>query len=228
MKKIILFTILIFACMACRKNEEEAIKPYVPMIVAGNQWNEMFTNGSVAPEYQYQRTSVTIIGNDTLINGLHYYQLLTARDSLSEIWEDNGYVREDATQRKVYYKPVDKPEFVLYAFGLKTGDVVQSYDFKQETDNWVLNTVINVEPVIINAVEREKITISSTGESSSYGNHIWIEGIGGMDGWLNSYVSPKPGSGASPLLCFFQTGELVYKPAETGISDCFIWKYTNR
>ncbi|MDR0667362.1 MAG: hypothetical protein LBF90_01935 [Prevotellaceae bacterium] len=226
--KIPAIALLLAGAMACKKSDKEDMKPYVPMIVAGNQWNELCTNGSVAPEYQYQRTSVTVIGDDTLIDGRRYYKLLTAQDSLSEQWVDNGCIREDATQRKVYYKPAGKPELVLYAFGLKVGDVITTFNFRRAPDDMVSNTVVDVETVRMNAVEREKITICLTGEDDPFYRYTWIEGIGGVEGLLNSYIPIAPGGSTYMLLCFFQHGELVYKPADTGVSDCFVWRYINR
>jgi hypothetical protein len=34
------------------------------------------------------------------------------------------------------------------------------------------------------------------------------------------------GSDNLSLLCFSQNDELVYKPEETDIDDCFVWRYT--
>lgn len=202
---------------------------YIPMILFGNQWNELAENISLPPEYQYQKTYITKIGSDTLINGVSYYKLLTAKDELSSIWLNNGYVREDTETRKVYYKSQkDEQELLLYNFNIldmQVGNEIQSYDFQSETN--VLLSIGSVEYNHVGGKERMVVTLRSTSLDVNcicYEDHIWIEGIGNMDGFFRSTMAIyNPGSEKISLLCFFQNEELVYKPENTNVEDCFVY-----
>lgn len=203
---------------------------YIPMIVSGSQWNELVENNSLPPKYRFQKTYVTKIANDTLINGVSYYKLLTAKDEFSSTWLDNGYIREDLENRKVYYIPQGKEkEILLYNFNvleMKVGNKILSYDFHNKTN--VLVSVLNVEYDYIGGKNRMIANIRSTALDVNCiceEDHIWIEGIGNMDGFLRSTISLfYDGSDMISLLCFFQNEELIYKPENTNIEDCFIFQ----
>lgn len=207
---------------------------YIPMLVSGNQWNELAENVSLPPEYQYQRTYITKTGHDTLINGVNYSKLLTAKDESSGIWLNNGYIREDIETRKVYYKPQkDEQEVLLYNFNvldMRVGNEIQSYDLQSKTN--VLLSVGRVEYNFLGGKSRMVVTLRSTSLDVNcicYEDHVWIEGIGNTDGFLRSTMAiPLDGSDKMSLLCFSQNDELVYKPENTNVEDCFIYKYINK
>ncbi|MDR1739734.1 MAG: hypothetical protein LBR45_03145 [Bacteroidales bacterium] len=201
---------------------------YTPLLKPENQWNEVFKNISLSPEYQYQKTSITKIGDDTLIDGVSYYKLLTTKDSLASIRLNNGYIREEAESRKVYYRHANNPEVLLYDFSLKVGDTIQSYDFLNKRD--VIIEVKSISEVLVGSKLLKQINVSSrylNVENGNAGNqeHTWIEGIGNIDGFLRGTVANySPGGEQVFLLCFFQNEKLLYKPEDTGIVECFIWK----
>jgi hypothetical protein len=193
----------------------------------GNQWNELAENISLPPEYQYQKTCITRIGTDTVLNSGTYYKLLTARDEHSNIWQENGYIREsiDIKRHKVFYKPaVDEPEILLYDFKAQVGDKIQSYDFQSMTN--VEITVEAIDYISIKGKLRKRMYVRSTALDINCiceENHIWIESVGNMDGLLQSTVTVRPAGGEQiSLLCFLQNNELVYKPENTNGGDCFI------
>lgn len=204
-------------------------KEYTPLLLPENQWNELVENFSLSPEHQYQKTYITKIGSDTLINGVSYYKLLTARDELSSVWSNNGYIREDIETRKVYYKPQkDEQEILLYNFNvldMQVGNEIQSYDFQYKTN--VLLKIERVEYDYIGGESRMIVTLRSTSLDVNcvcYEDHIWIEGIGNMDGFLRSTMAMNPnGSDKMSLLCFFQNDELIYRPEDAKSEDCFVW-----
>jgi len=220
----------LFVCCSTMLFGQTPQPEYIPMILSENQWNELAENSSLPPEYQYQRTYITKIGSDTLINGVSYYKLLTAKDELSSIWLDNGYIREDIETRKVYYKPQkDEQEILLYNFNvldMQVGNEFQSYDIQSKTN--VLLNVGLVEYNYIGGKERMVVTLRSTSLDVNcicYEDHIWIEGIGNMDGFLRSTMAIQlNGSDKMSLLCFFQNEELVYKPENTNVEDCFVYR----
>ncbi len=233
MKAKSLFLIL-FVCYSTVLIGQTPPHEYIPMIVSGNQWNEFAENISVPPEYQYQRTYITKIGSDTLIDGTSYFKLLTAKDKSSSIWLNNGYIREDVESQKVYYKPQkDEQEMLLYNFNvldMQPGNRFQSYDIQSKTNVWL--SVERVEYNYIGGKNRMIATMRSTLSDAitiSYEDHVWIEGIGNMDGFLRSTMAIRlSGSDRMSLLCFFQNEELVYKPENTNRDDCFVYKYINR
>jgi hypothetical protein len=201
------------------------------MVVPGNQWNELATQISLPPEYQYIKTYTTTIGRDTLIEGMTYYQLLTARDQSSSIWESNGFVREDTVTQRVYYKPHGKAELLLYAFQVQVGDTLQSYSYMSDRDEILIAIVKSVDSVPIGATWRKRIAIHSTCQDESYADgayHTWVEGIGGLDGFLNGISGfALDGGERYSLLCFLQRGSLAYKPEDTGFEGCFVWTAGN-
>ena len=201
------------------------VEVFPQLLKRENQWNELTENYTLPPEYRYRKTYITKIGNDTLINGVNYYELLTTNDELSSIWLENGYIREDVENRKVYYKPDDGQEALLYDFNAQVGDEIQSYDFRYERN--VVITVEAINLVWINGIARKQMNVRSKplNNDYEYEDHVWIEGIGNMDGFLRSTMArPCPGSDWLSLLCFFQNEELVYKPGDTNVSDCFVWE----
>jgi len=199
----------------------------IPLLTEGNQWNELAENQSIPPEYQYQRTYITKTGNDTLINGVNYYKLFTAKDESASIWMENGCIREDVENRKVYYKPDNEPEILLYDFSAQVGDKIQSYDLQYKTN--VEITVEFIDYFFIGGKLRKQMNVRSTALDVNcicFEDHVWIEGIGNTDGFLQSTTAVHLDGGEQiTLQCFFQNEELVYKPENTGSEDCFVWRY---
>jgi hypothetical protein len=200
-----------------------SVVSYIPMLVPGNQWNEV-NGGDFAHR---EKTYITKLGQQKMINGLTYYQLLIARDSLSLVWEPNGYAREDTVEYKVYYMQENQPEVLLYAFNVKSGDIWESYDVRY--GNKIVITVTAVDSVVIDYKWHQVLQILSSTEPDQNGqvssrSHKWIEGIGDIEmGWfLGNLSKPIDGAPRIFLLCFHRNGELVYKP-ETKYDGCFVW-----
>ena len=212
----------------CYYNVPYQAKEYIPLLERENQWNELTENISLPPGYHYQKTYITKIGNDTIIDDVNYYKLLTARDETASIWLEDGYVREDIENRKVYYRTTDDFEILLYDFNAQVGEEIQSYDLQYSRRNVVI-TVKSIDYVWIGGKLRKQMNVHTAVLDVNYareGNHVWIEGIGNMDGFLMStMVHRAPGSDRILLLCFCQDNELIYKPENITVADCFVWKY---
>jgi hypothetical protein len=200
---------------------------YTPMIVSGNQWNEHAQRAS--PLGMIHRTYITTVGKDTIVDGQTYKKILTAKDSLSNNWEETGCIREDVVNQKVYYRPENQPEILLYDFHVQVGDTLYSYELFSGWD--VKIEIKSIDYVLIDGGLRKKISILSV-HSEEYdgdiyyftGHHVWIEGIGCVDGFLQSTQAGKLDGGYGlSLLCFYQNEELIYKLDDTGFDDCFIW-----
>jgi hypothetical protein len=246
--KLIILLCIAAASMACENsqanggdgtlpNDSVDNSSYIPRIaMPGNRWNELAKSVSLPPEYQYERTYVTAIGEDTLVDGITYYKVLTAYDSLSNVWEYQGLIREDTAKRRVYYSPPAwqgglLPEVVLYDFQVQVGDTLQFYNSGYESvspaGNNISGVVESVDSVLVKEIPRKRITIrSEAGERV----HQWVEGLGDVqNGFLRGNIAMySPGSNEIRLLCFYQNEGLIYKPTETGVDDCYVWKYINR
>jgi hypothetical protein len=205
---------------------------YIPMLAPENQWNELARQISVSPEYQYERTYITKLGAITDIGGVSCYELKTTRAETSDVWETVGYIREDVEQQKVYYKPLEQPEMLLYAFDVQPGDVLQSYNIIHPVDAEVTVTIDSIKNIPIDNMQRKQIYVTAKGMDGdviSQRNHVWIEGIGNTDGFLQSTRAiTAPGEELYSMQCFFNGDHLIYKNAATGIEDCFVWRYTYR
>jgi hypothetical protein len=216
-----------FVGFSCKSNVPTLPNDYISLVTQGNQWNELHSNGSLPPEYQYEHTIINKIGNDTLVNGLTYYKLLTSQDEALAEWIVNGLLREDVNEQKVYYKPKNKPELLLYAFNVRVGDVLQTYDYREWAGNLpIAITVNNIDSININNKMYKRIFITSIASDEGGGNYgennVWIESIGGINGLLNSYLTVStPGSDGITLSCFYKNNELIYKPNEQ--QECFVW-----
>jgi hypothetical protein len=230
----VIATLLLFAMITtsgCCKCPDPSPDPdtettgYKALVVAGNQWNEFYLNISIPPEYQYARTYITKIGNDTIVDGVQYKRLLAARDSLAENWQANGYIRENVEEQKVYYKPENNEESLLYAFDVQVGDSLETYCYIP--GRMPVTIVINaIDSILINNVWHKEIHITSKSFLYDYyeeTNHVWIEGVGGTDALLYSnWAKSWAGSHPPVLSCFYNNGNLIYKPNEQ--TECFVWK----
>jgi hypothetical protein len=203
---------------------------YIPMLAPENQWNELARQISVPPEYQYERTYITKLGEITDIGGVSYYELETTRVETSDVWETSGYIREDVEQQKVYYKPLGQSEILLYAFDVQAGDILQSYNIVHPVDAEVTVTVDSIKNIPIDNIPRKQIYVTAKGKDDDFiyqRNHVWIEGIGNTDGFLQSTRAiTSPGTEQYSIQCFFKDDQLIYKNEETGVEDCFVWRYT--
>ncbi|MDR1739457.1 MAG: T9SS type A sorting domain-containing protein, partial [Bacteroidales bacterium] len=200
-------------------------REYIPLLNSGNRWNQILQSAFG----DFAMTYVTKLGSDTLINDTSYYKLLTTRDSLASIWLDNGYIREDTQNRKVYYRLGDSLEILLYDFSAKVGDTIRTHDFHCDKRDVVI-IVKDTSEVLIGSKLHKQINVhvlSSNPENYEHGayrEHIWIEGIGDISGLLKSteYLCPS-NSTVEYLLCFLQNEELVYKSERSDVTDCFVW-----
>lgn len=204
---------------------------YIPLLQPENQWNELVRNISLPLQDQYERTYITKLGEIAKIDGVSCYELKTTKVETADVWETVGYIREDIELQTVYFRPLDKQEMLLYDFNVQAGDVLRSYDLRFSEPIEVAVTIDSVKNILIDSMVRKQIYVTSEGRLSNddeifYKNHVWIEGIGNLDGFLYSNsLPPVPGSQQYAMLCFFNNDRLVYKNTETGIDACFVWRY---
>jgi len=226
MKKSFLLVFVIIWISALKLSAQ--VSEYIPMLTRENQWNELITYSYDPHNPNFKRTHINKVSSDTLINGNGYFKLIETKDEFASIWLENGYIREEIENRKVYYMRPDNPEQLLYDFDAQVGDTILTYYF----ENYHLFVEVeSVNEVFIGGKLRKQMKVISTsywdiGKTYKM-NHIWIEGIGNTDGLLRSMESDDPnGSPNISLLCFFQNEELIYKH-DTSVSDCFVWGNIN-
>lgn len=186
---------------------------YKPMLVEGNQWNELYT--TVYAGLTDRQTFITKVGGDTIFNGKIYKKILNGATN-----KTHSYMREDINKQAVYrlddtsssepYK-----EYLTYKFNLEMGDIL----FVERPSGMLTYEVKEIREISPNndGILHKLYTILIN-ESDTY---QWIEGIGGLDGLINS-VEPAPnGGGKTELLCFSQNNETYYK--NDAFDTCYIW-----
>ncbi|MDR2963724.1 MAG: T9SS type A sorting domain-containing protein [Bacteroidales bacterium] len=184
-----------------------------------------------------KKTYTTKLGNEVVLNDIVYYELLTTKDKNASVWEHAGYIREDVTERKEYYKPrIDVQEVLLYNFAAEVGDVFQTYDIQCFDGSCGPNhiekydaeiTVEAVDYIEINGSPRKRMQVKSSANFGfpQYQTHTWIEGIGNMNGLLRSTDALQAmGREQVYLLCFLQNAALVHKPEDAKSEECFVWE----
>ena len=104
--------LLVLAALGALQHLANA-QAYRPMVVEGNRWGEYFFFES-SSAYVYE------IKGDSTINGIAYKKVLTNGNSLNQC---SVILREDTTERKVYYYNAGGQEKLLYDFSLLPGEI---------------------------------------------------------------------------------------------------------
>jgi hypothetical protein len=163
----------------------------------------------------YSRTSYyTKIEGDTVISEKQYRMVLNSDDSLMVKWSLAGFLREEG--QKVFYRTKeDDADCLLYDFGCSVGDTLNLNCWCPESETYFKVDSIKTVPVL--GVNRKHIYMSYLSNSSTL---IWIEGIGSMDGFLNSGGPGNCMTGFhEKLLCCFKNDEKIYETPGLG---CFL------
>ena len=134
------------------------------------------------------------IGNDTIVDGTEYKNLLFAQNS------DNyngliGFIREEENG-KVYFKRYSKSEeqeYLLYDFGMEVGDTARLGYF---------NSFHRLDSTDRN-IDGKKVYYFT---GSQFGTDIWIEGVGSTRGLLKEQIV----GGAKMFSCCLLGGEQLY------------------
>jgi len=157
-----------------------------------------------------------------------YKKVFASTDSLASKWVLKGCIREDVSAQKVFYKPVEKEEVLLYSFNVKVNDTIQLFDFRLGAQSVCYNTIVAIDSVIIDRNLTKRIKISSIRDPAEINVDFsyWIEGVGGNKGLLTSSLPLLLCGETSVLLCNYQQGSLKYKSSDEGFNECFIWGTT--
>ena len=153
---------------------------------------------------------------DTMVNNLTYHRLYYTYQVFGEVTQGGykGLIRQDTSQRKVYYFPSNSPfEHLLYDFNLQVGDTLpQTYN---HNDNF---KVSEIDTLILNGSYRKAYKLFPPNQAGD--TMLIIEGIGATSGLINSITQPNGWEHYSLLTCFQDAGETIYSPYGDG--NCII------
>ncbi len=171
------------------------------------QWNTFVGYGNPGVSY----TMVNRIGEDTIVNNLTYKKVYTSEywwDNTSlNNWTCNKLIREDSNIVYLYFVGQENvfDEVIIYNFNLSVGDSFSAPKVSEGRfygSNLQNNLVVDsVDYIQIENIELKRIIFNAY-------NYEWIEGIGSMQGFLESndpYVDPS-----TYLLCAYQNQENIY------------------
>lgn len=169
--------------------------------------------------------SYTFNGNDTLVNGKTYHQLIktgmtysvggagaghTCLSNYPPYSYQNGYIgalRQDTVARKIYYLPPNAAaDSLLYDFSLHVGDTVRTYILQACLSTPI--TVTAIDSILIGTSYRKRWIVN---QGTCLVNGQLIEGIGSNFGLLEGLISY--GGGGYPignLYCFSQNYQALY------------------
>lgn len=170
----------------------------------GKQWNVLFNGFPDA-----QRTIIYTIDGQSEVEGILYHHMWISYDSLNSQFS-KYYIRE--TDNKVYFKPTYGDEYLLYDFNLQKGD--ETIIGNEAGENIHIN-VLNVDTVIYFGVERKRWTLKASGEATDQ----WIEGVGSIQGPLQSFYWETVVCPSWELTCSYQDTDLTYK--KEGATYCY-------
>lgn len=143
------------------------------------------------------------IKGDTIINSVKYKKVLFTMDTIFKLKTAQyaGGLREDSLKR-IFYKPSDEAEDILYDFNLAVNDTFKTNKFKFVVDS--------VGTVVINNKVRKKLSLHNSASWISRPQD-WIEGIGSSFGLLEVNFT-QAGDISTDLLCLYHFDTLVYSP----------------
>ncbi|MCB0840113.1 MAG: hypothetical protein KDD99_25770 [Bacteroidetes bacterium] len=182
---------------------------YRPMLVEGNRWYCYWEDlGGENVTY--------IVEGDSVINGVTY-QILTGSVDGEPLWPPL-FLREDTTERKVFFLKNGTYEFLLYDFSLVPGDT-----FSVDNFNIVLISISDTIPPPWNNIGGVSISLNNpkvyalSHISTNTINYIWIEGIGSIGDPTRNFDQPFL---EFFLLCHFDSaGILSYHDNFYGSND---------
>lgn len=197
---------------------------YIPLVDTNKVWSTL----NNVPDWQF--TFWTKFSEDTIISGFKYKKVIIS-DTIPPAFSPNenivGFVREDTTNKRVYFMNISYEEGLIYDFGANIGDTIHIHNkclYLPETpvssyfeDTVIVDTIFITSVIpsyeetfshIINLfdnINRKVIVLKGT---NNYYFDVWIEGIGSIYGVMESgnYGSGLP----RVLLCYSENNFLVY------------------
>jgi hypothetical protein len=202
---------------------------FVPIGLAqegvGNDSNNSSTPVLVNPENQWNEVSYSMFGDvssrrynfdsDIIFrNGNTYLELNISTDEMGSAWEGTGqYFRSTPNQ---VFEWIDDSDYLLYDFSLNVGDTF----IVQETSEWpeaIELVVTAVDSItLMDQSKRKRLVLEC---ENGVGEHIWVKGMGDLQGLLSVKKSCLLDVNEN-LLCFSFNEEVLYQDPDEG--ECWI------
>ncbi len=174
-------------------------------------------SGTLTYKYFFNGTNII---DDTIYNVLKMETLYPDNEK-SDNSSIVGYIREDTTQKTVYFKKGEfSDEKLLYDFSIGEGDQIELPDFTSHS-----YTVEKVDSIMLLDGKKRKRIILVPGYQ--FGNIIWIEGIGNITGYLVNPVSTGFGTIEKYLLCAYESDALIYQEEFLDFNTCNLYFFLN-
>lgn len=150
--------------------------------------------------------------SDTVIEGFNYQKVKRCNEEDQLTWDDYGFIREDAEHR-VFLRPPDYYEGLIYDFGVETGDTLEARNIYLNNDTLHF-VVVNVDSVLLLDGYKKRVILY---EYLNEKEEVWIEGLGSYFGILNSCNNSYGSAcGVYEALCYENNGVMIYEnPAYT-------------
>lgn len=208
-KYLLLFLSLVFS--------NSLAQEFLPLLDTNKMWSTvdeyyyLLEMGPIISDHYYLKGD-TVIDNDTY---LKVYRIVDQYSTNSMY----GFIREDTTH-KVYFRNTNDEEGPLYDFNITIGDTIDIIIQGHKTD---FKAVVK-EFGVFNDLFQSRRTIVLQGVEMWTETETWIEGIGSINGLLESCVCLTPIVGSMiELLCFHENDSLKY--LNPRFSDCSWPKY---
>jgi hypothetical protein len=177
--------------------------------------NKLWSTLTRYGQYSTSETYFTKFIGDTAINSLHYYKVFRTFDEGMISWINDGYIREDSSQKVFYKKNISENEVLFYDFNAHVDDTVFRYINQFVT---VPLKVDSIDSINIAGSIKKRMFLWAT--NSAHVDEIWIEGIGSLLGIFFSGYYGVFDSQSHSLLCFYEKDTLKY--INTFYNDCYI------
>ena len=173
--------------------------------IVDNQKQWSILTGHCLPDYTTYTTTFFKFDEDTIIEGKLYQKVFISEDEYQEEWYFYGsFIREE--NKKVYLREYYGEEGLIYDFNLHLGDMVEVNNPRAISEVSLVLTEIDSVETSDGYRERWKLT-----NVEFMISEYWIEGIGSMNGVLNSSTEVFGGlCGTYILLCEEESGNTIY------------------
>ena len=204
MKRVILLTIFLLSIFSVYATHE-----YIPLLSPDNVWVESC----------YQAYAQYAISDRIDINGAEYCVVSRTEMSLpdKDIVANNQklYIREEG--KRVYrYDDAFAQEYLLFDFGVKEGDIIDSSISSENKRHIVVDSI---RSVMLDAKEHNAYYVTYFVNEERFLNDIWIEGIGSTQTFLFNDVIRWGGSGYSYFNYFYNKNTQYIYPEDATLYD---------
>jgi len=212
MKGLIITFVLILMCGPIYPQST-----YYPLIETGKTWHVVEGGFGGFLTYTFK------VEGDTMINQENFKFLYRSNEEFPVTWEKYGYIREDE-EKKVYYSPINFNDTIfnepsmVYDFGVEENDTLTITSFAYNYPNELEIIISEIDSILIDDDYRRRIKY--TCGDWSYGDNLWIEGIGSNDGLIEPGFYCYIVCPVSELICVKEGDDIIYH--DEYYTDCYI------